>query len=144
MTRDLCFDETVIADALRVRAVLTGLRQGALATLPDDFVDRIELVLAEAMNNITEHAYADVAGLIRVVIRRRADGLVIRLLDRGSAMPGLALPVGRLPETNADSLAEGGYGWFLIRSLSQRLMYRRCRTGNVLIVAMAPCNVLGG
>lgn len=140
MMPDTRFDETFSADADVVRSVLAGIRHGFLAQSPPDLADRAELLLAEALNNIVEHAYAGQSGALRLVLLRRAGGLVIRLLDHGAPMPGLALPRGDLPDMHGDSLPEGGFGWFLIRSLSHRLGYRRLRAGNLLVLVLSGDN----
>lgn len=88
-----------------------------------------ETVLAEVLNNIVEHAYADGgAGDIAVSFARDDDGLDVVVTDGGAPMPG-----GRLPEPRKsaldvalDDLPEGGFGWAVIRDLTTRLDYQRC------------------
>ena len=93
-----------------------------------------ELVLAEALNNIVEHAYAG-QDLGRITLRLQgAPGKIdLELRDRGQPMPGLALPEGRLKPLDHDGdLAEGGFGWYLIRRLATEVSYRRDGRENVL------------
>ena len=83
----------------------------------------IELVLAEAMNNIVEHAYPpdDVPGPIDVFCSRIPDGLQFRIKDCGRPMPDGVTPIG-LPvdlEVDFTDLPEGGFGWFLIKDLAK-------------------------
>jgi serine/threonine-protein kinase RsbW len=41
-------------------------------------------------------------------------------------MPGLCLPAGKFqPLDDLADLPEGGFGWYLIRSLTEELSYRR-------------------
>lgn len=127
-------DTTFPATPHQVRAVLADLRRGPLARLPRDRAEDIELVLAEAMNNIVEHAYAGQSGPLRLSLRRFGDRLSFRLLDIGRAMPGIVAPAGDFPLAPSDSLAEGGYGWFLMRRLARRLYYRRWKGVNLLVV----------
>ncbi len=49
----------------------------------------VELVLAEALNNVVEHALAGSGGTTRIDIQGRHDaaGLHLLLIDRGSPMP---------------------------------------------------------
>ncbi len=82
-----------------------------------------EIVLAEVMNNIVEHAYGAGGGPIRLCMALRAEGLCCRIEDRGRPMPGGCLPAGQAPDPAAG--AEGGYGWFLIRTLAANLGYAR-------------------
>lgn len=101
--------------------------------LSPDCLGTTELVLAEALNNVVEHAYARFPGQIEVELRRGTDQLHFHIADKGLPMPGAEPPQGRLPEVGAfDDLPEGGFGWFLIRSLAQDLRYRREGERNML------------
>ena len=87
-----------------------------------------ELVLAEVLNNVAEHAYPDRVGPVSVMLCRVKDGVVCRVVDQGAAMPGHRLPEGELtagPSLALDDLPEGGFGWHLIRSLTRDLVYVR-------------------
>ena len=90
-----------------------------------DLRGRIEIVLAEVLNNIVEHAYAERQGEITIEVSKGPAGIGCRILDTGAAMPGLALPEGTLAPHDPDDLPEGGFGWFLIRSLTEDLRYSR-------------------
>lgn len=93
-----------------------------------------ELVLAEVLNNIAEHAYQESRGQIVLYLRPRAEGLFCFITDHGAAMPGGGLPEGRRPDiggARAD-LPEGGFGWHLIRLLTNNLRYDRKRGRNRL------------
>ena len=136
MVPDRRFDQSFAADAMAVRTALMHARAApVLRDLPTDTADCCELVLAEAMNNIVEHAYGPTDGPLRLTLMRGRRRLICRLVDRGRPMPGLSLPQADLPPD--DSLAEGGYGWFLIHSLSQRLVYRRIAGINHLFIVLA-------
>lgn len=91
--------------------------------LSADFAMTAELVLAEVLNNVTEHAYAEAPGEIEVSLERTATGIAVRVADRGEPMPGNRLPEGTAPDPG--DLPEGGFGWHLIRSLARDLTYRR-------------------
>lgn len=95
----------------------------------------VEIVLAEVLNNIVEHAYACCPpGWIRLFLTPLDDGLACRVEDDGRPMPSLVLPDGRLPDiTDEDGLLpEGGWGWALIRSLTAELVYERTARANRL------------
>ncbi len=101
---------------------LEGLRHLRLSC---DERSTVELVLAEVMNNIVEHAYPDgTSGMIEMRITNDRDGLHCMTIDDGAPMPGGALPYPDPPLPVADA-AEGGFGWFLIRELSSDLVYAR-------------------
>ena len=91
-------------------------------------------MLAEVLNNVAEHAYADTAGPVAVTVALIPGGLGCEVVDEGNAMPGGQLPEGRLPQDDLPEteLPEGGFGWHLIRSLTRDLAYRRQRGSNRL------------
>lgn len=122
------------ATVLDVREGLRDLLACPLVQdLSQDCRGTTELVLAEALNNVVEHAYARYAGLIEVEVHRAADELRFDILDQGLPMPGAEPPVGHLPEVGAfDDLPEGGFGWYLIRSLVNDLAYQRVGANNRL------------
>ncbi|MDR5652414.1 ATP-binding protein [Ruixingdingia sedimenti] len=121
------------ADPLAVRQALHDLHEG-LRDCPVSPQCRatMELVLAEVLNNVVEHAYADRGGEIEICVQRSGGGLVCCVADSGRPMPHGALPPGDLPGTDAADLPEGGFGWHLIRALSRDLDYRREGTRNLL------------
>ncbi len=85
---------------------ITALREFGVA---EDSLGSTELVLAELRIDATEqllHCHAK---------------------DRGLAMPGGNLPAGELssPDVPQDDLPEGGFGWYLIRTLTQDIAYDR-------------------
>ncbi|MFU8777288.1 MAG: ATP-binding protein [Roseovarius sp.] len=123
------FELGIAASDLAVRDLLTRTRDWLRAhALTDETCGTVEIVLAEALNNIVEHAYPPEApGAIRLALRLGPARLVCVLSDHGTALPRGALPDGTLPnhEVARDALPEGGFGWFLIRDLTDRLDYRR-------------------
>ena len=121
------------SDAGAVRQALQEARATwLLRSLTDDARGTAEIVIAEALNNIVEHAYASHAGEIELSLKRSGGKLSVLITDRGHPMPGGSLPEGRLPAADPDNLPEGGFGWFLIRTLSQDLRYCRADGRNHL------------
>ena len=99
----------------------------------------VELVMAEVLNNLTEHAFLGRAnGAIR--LRAEHDGARLRILlrDNGSPLPGARLPAGVCPSADGlvEDLPEGGFGWHLIRSLTSDLAYRSGAGWNELRVVI--------
>lgn len=96
----------------------------------------VELVLAEVLNNIVEHAYRDqnASGKIAISCEHRADGLHLQIIDEGEAMPEGDIPTGARASLDVDinDLPEGGFGWFIIRDLAKDLKYKRIGTKNQL------------
>ena len=124
----------IAANPLSVRNGLATLFDTALLrSLPDDDCGTAEIVLAEALNNIVEHAYAQHAGDIEITLLLHQSALMCRIVDTGVPMPNGTLPAGHLAQFAAtDDLPEGGFGWFLIRALSRDLDYRRVDGRNQL------------
>jgi serine/threonine-protein kinase RsbW len=117
-----------LASAASVRENLRRLMsQPLLSNMPDDVRGTAELVLAEVLNNVAEHAYADRPGPVSVTLHRDLQGIDCLIVDQGAAMPGGSLPEGRSPgaELGLDDLPEGGFGWHLIRTLTLDIGYAR-------------------
>ncbi len=115
----------VRAALARTMASLRGLR------LTPDCAATVELVLAETLNNVVEHAYGSgPPGPIEMSIwldRGPAPALFCLICDHGAPMPDGTPPSGRraLLDVPLDDMPEGGFGWFLIRSLTRDLDYVR-------------------
>ena len=119
------------AEAVR-QALQEACATWLLRSLTEDARGTAEIVIAEALNNIVEHACASGEGEIELSLKRTGGKLSVLITDRGHPMPGGTLPEGRLPVPDPDDLPEGGFGWFLIRSLSQDLRYCRADGRNHL------------
>lgn len=121
---------------IAVRAVLADvITDLKVLGLTGEEYGTIELVLAEVMNNIVEHAYANhPGGIIKLEIRPKPDGLHCKLIDNGHSMPDGSAPSGMLASIDCEitDLPEGGFGWFLIRDLTRDLQYVRENKQNVL------------
>jgi serine/threonine-protein kinase RsbW len=112
-----------VRDALAM--VVDGLHHSMTCS---SLSDAVELVLAEVMNNIVEHAYAGQSnGVIQLTIKEGSSSLLVEVKDMGLPLPDNALPVPHLPDTAADhaSLPEGGFGWALIHGMTENLSYAR-------------------
>jgi len=125
--RDLTWVSTAAPGA--VRRTLKGVRDG-LAGAGVTARDRanVEIVLAEALNNIAEHAYAGAAaGRVRLCLKVYGDRIVARISDAGRPLGGDGAPAGLAPGLDGPRMAlpEGGFGWFLIRALASDVAYAR-------------------
>jgi serine/threonine-protein kinase RsbW len=80
----------------------------------------VEVVSAfgEAFNNIAIHGYQDEPGEVEVEIELEADGLTLRISDRGRSFDPLDVP-----DPELDDLPERGMGLFIIRSFVDRMVY---------------------
>ncbi|WP_259400309.1 ATP-binding protein [Roseovarius sp. SCSIO 43702] len=119
-----------------VRSALSDIRAWTWARgFPDAACGTVELVLAEALNNIVEHACADIPGAritVKATLFRHA--MLLTVTDPGRHYPDHVLPEGEppVPDVPRKDLPEGGFGWFLIRQLTRSLIYRREPGGNHL------------
>jgi len=97
--------------------------------------ENIEIVVSEVINNIAEHAYQGRAdGRIEMAVARNQDNVFFHFIDTGVPMPDGSLPLGeaQVVDCEPENIPEGGFGWFLIRTLCHNLTYRRMRNENHL------------
>lgn len=122
-----CARVSIPGEPLAVRDGLRVICGSELARgLSEDERGTMEIVLAEVLNNIVEHAYSESSGEIEVALKLSLDSLAVTVVDRGLPMPDGDAPAGKLkPLGEFDDLPEGGFGWHLIRTLSRELVYRR-------------------
>lgn len=102
--------------------------------LTDDALGVVEIVLAEALNNVTEHAYGP-DGHGPVELRAEVlgtDGLRVTIRDCGATLPAGLLRSPKANGVDPASLPEGGFGWHLIRTLTQDLAHARLNGWNAL------------
>lgn len=133
-----CLTMVIPADTLAVREALVRICDAMiLRCLSEDDRGTVEIVLAEVLNNIVEHAYVDRKGKIEITLRRAPGGMICQVIDDGRRMPGNSLPQGIMPPILPDDLPEGGFGWHLIRTLSQDLVYSRAEGQNRLTFRLA-------
>lgn len=122
-------EPNAVRDALR-RAVARFARR-----ITQEDAGTLELALAEVLNNVAEHGYAGLPpGPVQFHLRRAGGALHCRVEDEGHPMPGLVLPPGSLQPVaeTVEGLAEGGWGWALIRDLTTDIRYTRVGGSNRL------------
>lgn len=125
----------IAASPCAVRALLIALAEGPeLAGLSEDERDCTLLVLAEVLNNVVEHGYGGDPGWIGVIPGLQRNGRDWRIVDRALHPPPSACLGAAMPEV----AAEGGFGWPLIRALTDRLELRRRGGFNVVTVQVRP------
>lgn len=101
--------------------LMAELRRAGLAA---DDLSNAELVLAEVLNNIAEHAYAEGSGPVELRVEVQRQGLACTVADRGRALPSGMVPDPQLPRiAPPDHLPEGGFGWHIIRCLTTEMAY---------------------
>lgn len=98
-------------------------------SFPADRIDDLKLVLAEAMTNIARHGYSDRPGEISLSLVVEDRGVLCELVDTGVAFDPSGLGYSSPEPAQA---REGGYGWFIIRAMSQSVCYVREQGRNKL------------
>lgn len=130
------------ADPETVRAALVFLRERFHGSAEDEVIAKLELALAEVLNNICEHGSRNEAmrlggrphaPLIHLCVARHVGGIACAVTDDGKPLPLSCLDPRDLPyldlapEDTASILLlpEGGFGWYLIQELTASLSYFR-------------------
>lgn len=133
---------TFKSDEFAVRSALKSLleRLDPLKLDPEE-TGTIELVVAEALNNVVEHAYPEgqPSGPVNVRCLHKRDGLHITITDQGVGMPDGQTPLGQAVNVDVDmmDMPEGGFGWFLIQDLAKDVEYKRVGWENHLSLRLA-------
>ncbi|MCG7520667.1 ATP-binding protein [Ruegeria sp. Ofav3-42] len=122
---DLSFAATEAEASAGIAQLSIGLEaQG----LPPHKAADVKIALAEAINNVVEHAYAGITpAKVQVHCRLHQNWLDILISDTGNPLPGFRVPEG-VPAplgSSIDELPEGGFGWFLIHELTSDIRYER-------------------
>ena len=115
--------------------VITKLQQ---TCANQDWTGTVEIALAEAVNNIVEHAYAGLPeGTVEIACDLDKTGLTMQIMDFGNALGSNELPPGNPVDLDValEDLPEGGFGWFLLRELTQSISYDRKDGANILTLA---------
>lgn len=125
---------------LAVREMLQQLREDLRALGLDlEAQTSVELVLGEVLNNVVEHAYGDGwQGGVEVLAVKCSSELRFRINDHGAPLPFKSLRQAKLPNLNCEThdLPEGGFGWFLVRTIASDLAYRRTAGKNELALTL--------
>lgn len=131
---------TLASDPFEVRAALQLLRKEmTVLNLSDDAVTRVEIIMAEILNNVVEHACRNRPDCrIDIEMARTRADLRVKVVDDGITMPGGKLPARKTAalSDSPEALPEGGFGWSLIRDLAHDLAYARRNGQNQLTFAL--------
>ena len=108
--------------------------------VPQQVLDDVNIVLGEVLTNVARHAYPVRTGDVQCRVALGSLGVHCRVSDTGQPFDPTALGCG-FPAP--DALAQGGYGWALIRRLTTDMRYSRVGAQNVLRFTIpdhsAPC-----
>lgn len=137
-------------DFLKVKSDLTALnqvqkwfeqfcRQHVQLPWSENQLYRLNLALAEGFTNAVRHAHRTLPPetTIDINLSLWADRIEIRIWDQGKPFNPDALK-----EPEPGTLQEGGYGWFLLRRLADRVVYERGTDGrNCLLIVKCAIKV---
>lgn len=128
---------SLFSDPVSVRSTLGRIARSLRKMgVPADVRGVAEIVLAEVLNNVVEHAYDnDPLGAIELDIERHSTGLSCRVRDTGRPFPSEAIPhsSGNTIDCRQQNLPEGGYGWQIIKALTEHRLYTRAGQQNELL-----------
>ena len=120
-----------------VASLAEQIAQACRSAYPEtsDLPDTVHLCVAEALNNVVEHAYQGAPDKqIFADLHVSSDQCTITLMDEGRPMPGGEPPAGvcGFDIEDLDGLPEGGFGWMMIRVQMDGVSYERRGDCNVL------------
>ncbi|KGJ05982.1 serine/threonine-protein kinase RsbW [Paracoccus halophilus] len=132
------------ADPMTVREALVFLHDRFDGSAGDEVIARLELAVAEVLNNISQHGAQHGAlpldgrphaPLVHLCVARHTGGIACAVTDDGRPLPSTCLEPAALPYAapgpdspkppDISALPQAGYGWFLIRELTASLSYFR-------------------
>ena len=130
------------ADPMTVREALAYLLERFDGSADEEVIARVELALAEVLNNICEHGSQHDAvrlggrvhaPLIHLCVARHTGGIACAITDDGRPLPPTCLDPRTLPYILSEPLddeviamlPEGGFGWYIIQDLTASLSYFR-------------------
>ncbi len=97
--------------------------------------DKVELCLAEALNNIIRHSYKNnPENLVNIKVEKEGNEIKVILVDYGIPRPADIKPSLCFDPEDIENLPEGGFGLFLIDSLMDENIYKTVDGKNVLLL----------
>ncbi len=101
----------------------------------DESLGRLELLLEEGAMNVICHAYPEVPGQLEITLALCSGGLLLRLEDTGTPFDPTAAPAPDL-EAPTEEREIGGLGIHLLKSLAEKMEYRREGGRNILDIML--------
>ena len=138
------FHRILDADTTAVQLALLDVHRRFEGAVAEDALARMELVLAEVLNNIAQHgtgagkepgpdAPRRLSVTIHLTVTRHAGGLACAVADDGVPLPpGCLVEPDHPAAPELAALRAGGFGWGIIRTLARSLFHYRERNRNVL------------
>ena len=117
-----------------VRSVCADLEDRGVAR--PGTADEVLSAFNEAFNNLALHGYRDskLPDGCEIEVELQPGRMVLRLMDRGKGFDPEKI---RAPElADGSEMAEGGYGFFIMRSFMSEVAYQRGGAGEVNVLTM--------
>ena len=122
--------ETSVAELERISAAVKAF--GEQQNWPDNLIFKVNLVLEELGINIMKNGYDDGLHDFEIVLTSEPDTLKVEVIDDGRPFDPLNdAPIPDL-ESSLDDRPVGGLGIYLVRSMVDRMHYRRTGDQNRL------------
>ncbi len=122
--------ETSVAELERISAAVKAF--GELQNWPANLIFKVTLVLEELGINIMNNGYDDGLHDFEIVLTSEPDTLKVEVIDDGRPFDPLNdAPIPDL-ESSLDDRPVGGLGIYLVRSMVDRMHYRRTGDQNRL------------
>jgi serine/threonine-protein kinase RsbW len=121
------------ADVREIERLNRLVRQfGELHEIPSRGLYAVNLALDEVVTNVVLHGFDDASGqIVKVRMETKGEDLKSEVEDGGREFNPLSAPIPDL-SASLDERALGGLGIHLVRSLMDRVEYRREGSKNVL------------
>ena len=101
----------------------------------------MNLVLSELLTNIVKHAYSSSSASsqdckIEVHARFLGEFLEVLIIDQGTELPEHVLEKTKIEFDGDDifALPEGGFGWSIVHSIIDQIVYQRVKNSNRLLL----------
>jgi serine/threonine-protein kinase RsbW len=107
--------------------------------IDEEEIDNVSLVVAEALNNVIEHAYTYAEdGRIELYLNHQNGQLTVKIVDQGAAFDGPPekKEMGDHGAMDIMDLPEGGFGWFMIQTLCKEIAFVRENNRNNLTLVL--------
>ena len=98
----------------------------------------LEIMLAEALNNIVEHANSPEGALVQLSVKVSKRSAICGIRDFGTPCEVLTKPIAAARPESAEIalLPEGGFGVALIQSIAAEIKYLPVERGNFVVLTM--------
>lgn len=129
----ILLDSEFDSDFLSVRDAVISARDALThRQIGCEHVTKIELAVAEALNNVVEHAYKETCnGMICMKVEQSGKSIIVSVMDHGLPFPSDKLSVNEPVHAGValSDIPEGGFGWYFIRTIAENVNHRRSKDG---------------